>query len=257
MAALGVGDAFVDVGSKNGLDFAVDFQFEDDGAGGMLIRGGRGEEGKKREELQGRNVATIPPLRGRRSKTERRKKPAASVGMTARRERRGTTFGDRQTLVRTSVGFGALQVLEQLFGFGVVGRKLQGALYFGAGQIRFLLLEVDAGEQGANDGGITRLQRGLEFADGVIEFAAAAMDFGEAAMSSGIGRLGAKNNTEFGFGGIQMTGDEFLARATNVRSQSSQGSGACGGISHAGRRGNFQTQGGGIQLHAHAGEARD
>jgi hypothetical protein len=49
VAVLGVGDAFVDVGGEDGLDFAVDFQFEDDGAGGMFIRGGGGEEGKQGE----------------------------------------------------------------------------------------------------------------------------------------------------------------------------------------------------------------
>ena len=44
-----------------------------------------------------------------------------------------------------------LEVVEELFGFGVVRGQGQGFLGFGASEGEFLLLHIDAGEGGANE----------------------------------------------------------------------------------------------------------
>jgi hypothetical protein len=74
-------------------------------------------------------------------------------------------------------------VLQQLFGFRIVGRKLQGALDFGARQIGFFLLEVDSREHGAHQRGVAGLERSLQFLNRVIELAAPVTDFAQAAKS--------------------------------------------------------------------------
>ena len=51
-----------------------------------------------------------------------------------------------------------LEVVEELFGFGVVGGEGEGFLGFGAGEGEFVLFHVDAGEGGADDGGVAAFE---------------------------------------------------------------------------------------------------
>src|SRR5258707_9891820 len=99
-----------------------------------------------------------------------------------------------------SAGLGALQMLEQLFGLGVVRGEFQGALGFGTRQIWFFLLEIDAREHGSHESGVASVERGLKLLYRVIELAAPMSNFAEAAVSGGIRWLGAQDATKFIFG---------------------------------------------------------
>ncbi len=152
-------------------------------------------------------------------------------------------------------GFLILQVVEELFGFGVVGGEGEGFLGFGAGQGEFVLLHVDAGERGANDGGIAALERRLKLGDGVIEFVATAIDFGEAKVSGGVGRIGRKRGAELSFGQLEAAARQFLTPLANVR--------CCGCVFAVGRNRSwsaggqdFETQSGDIQIGLDAIEMR-
>ena len=115
-------------------------------------------------------------------------------------------------------------MVEQLFGVGVIGRQGQCALGFSASQVELLLVEVDSGQHGANDRGITHGERGLEFEDGVIELAAAAIDFGQATMRGVTGGIGRERGSEFGLGGIEASLGKFLTTATDVGGRRCRGS---------------------------------
>src|SRR5258708_8824779 len=145
-------------------------------------------------------------------------------------------------------------MFEQLFGFGVVRCKLQGALHLGTRQVRFLLLEINACEYGANQRGIASLERSLEFLDSVVELAAPMIDFGQAPVSGGVGRLGTQNTAKFVFGGIEATRGKLLASAANMRCRAVD-RGHCGGIRSAARGCTLQAQRGRVQLSSYARKA--
>src|SRR5256885_379378 len=63
-----------------------------------------------------------------------------------------------------SAGFWLLKVLQQLLGFGIIGRKFQRAWHLGTRQVRFFLLEIDAskrrvGKRGSAGNWTTLLKR--------------------------------------------------------------------------------------------------
>ena len=88
---------------------------------------------------------------------------------------------------------------------------------FGASEGEFLLFHIDAGEGGADDGGVAAFERGLEFGDGVVVFIAATVDFGKAEVGGGIGRIGCERGAELRFGQFETATGEFLATLANVR----------------------------------------
>src|SRR6202030_4387178 len=49
LAVLGICDAFIDIGSQDGFDDAMQIQVEDDGRGNVFVRGDGGEKAKERE----------------------------------------------------------------------------------------------------------------------------------------------------------------------------------------------------------------
>src|SRR5260370_30307651 len=131
-------------------------------------------------------------------------------------------------------------MFEQLFGFCVVGCKLQGTVHRGTRQVRFLLLEINGWEYGAHERGMATRKRGLEFLDGVVELAAPMIDFGQAAVSGGVGRFGAQNTAKFVFGGIKAARGKLLASTSNMRCRAVDRGAHCSGIRSTARGRNFE-----------------
>src|SRR5205814_5042860 len=118
--------------------------------------------------------------------------------------------------VRTA-GLGILQVLEKHFGFGVVRRELQDTLQFRASEIDFLLIEVNLCQHGANESGVARLKRELQFFYRAIEIATPAFDFGKPTMRGSVWRIARQRSAKFRFSGVQAAGGKFLPGTTNAR----------------------------------------
>ena len=129
---------------------------------------------------------------------------------------------------------------------------------FGAGEGEFVLFHVDAGESGADDGGVAAFERGLKFGDGVVEFVAAAIDFGEAEMRGGVGRIGGERGAELRFGQFEPGAGEFLASLANVRRGVKTDRFAVGGNrrDRRGGRQNFEAKRGDVEIGFDAIEMR-
>src|SRR6266478_8228453 len=109
------------------------------------------------------------------------------------------------------------QMVEQLFGLGVVRRQLQCFLSFRSREIGLLLLKVDFRQHRSNYSGIPRLQRCLQFLHGIIHFALAVVNFSQPAVCGRTRGISGKHGAKFLLRGVGISGGELLSAASQVR----------------------------------------